>query len=31
LSAFFAKIENEISKILEKYTLADVIRMRAGK
>jgi Rrf2 family protein len=28
---FFAKIENEISKILEKYTLADVIRMRAGK
>jgi Rrf2 family protein len=28
---FFAKIENEISKILEKYTLADVIRIRSGK
>ena len=28
---FFAKIENEISKILDKYTLADVIRMRTGK
>jgi Rrf2 family protein len=28
---FFAKLENEISKIMDKYTLEDVIRMRAGK
>jgi len=28
---FFTKLENEIEKIIEKYTLADVIRMRADK
>ncbi len=28
---FFAKIENEVSHILDKYTLADVIRIRADK
>jgi Rrf2 family protein len=28
---FFAKMENEISKVLDKYTLADVIRIKAGK
>jgi Rrf2 family protein len=27
---FFAKLENEISKILEKYTLEDVIRMKTA-
>ncbi|WP_456488190.1 Rrf2 family transcriptional regulator [Caminibacter pacificus] len=28
---FFAKLESEISKILDKYTLEDVIRMKSGK
>jgi len=28
---FFSKIEDEVVKILEKYTLADVIRIKAGK
>ncbi|WP_456471290.1 RrF2 family transcriptional regulator [Caminibacter sp.] len=28
---FFSKIEDEVAKILEKYTLADVIRIKAGK
>ena len=28
---FFTKLENEIERVIEKYTLADVIRMRAGK
>jgi len=28
---FFAKLENEIAKIMEQYTLEDVIRMRTGK
>ena len=28
---FFSKLEDEVSKILEKYTLADVIRIKAGK
>ncbi|WP_459883489.1 RrF2 family transcriptional regulator [Caminibacter profundus] len=28
---FFAKVEKEVSKILEEYTLADVIRMRTVK
>jgi len=28
---FFSFLENEIEKVIEKYTLADVIRMKAGK
>ena len=28
---FFSMLEEEISKIMEKYTLADAIRMSAGK
>jgi Rrf2 family protein len=28
---FFTKLEDEVAKILEKYTLADVIRIKAGK
>ncbi len=28
---FFAKMEKEISKVLDKYTLADVIRIKSGK
>ncbi len=28
---FFNKLENEIDKIIEKYTLADVIRMKSDK
>ncbi len=28
---FFAKLENEIEKIIENYTLADVIRIKSDK